>query len=58
LRRIKVVIAKTHGRTLRWQLYVRPGTRKTYIVEANSQPKGGLYWKQAWSSPFTVRVRR
>jgi hypothetical protein len=56
-RRIRVVTAKTHGWTLRWQLHVRPGSRRTYIVEANSQPKGGPYWQRAWSSPFTVRVR-
>jgi|tagenome__1003787_1003787.scaffolds.fasta_scaffold20870956_4 hypothetical protein len=39
-----------------WQLRVRPGTNKIYIAAANSQPKGGQYWQQAWSKPFRVRV--
>jgi hypothetical protein len=62
--RIAVVTAKPH-RSLSpgnahsdWRLRVRPGTNKIYIVEANSQPKGGQYWRQARSKPFRVRVAR
>ena len=40
-----------------WQLRVRPGTNKIYIAQANSQPKGGQVWQDAWSKPFRVRVR-
>lgn len=39
-----------------WQLRVRPGKNKIYIAEANSQPKYGQYWQNAWSKPFRVRV--
>jgi len=39
-----------------WQLRVRPGTNKIYIAQANSQPKGGQVWQDAWSKPFRVRV--
>jgi hypothetical protein len=54
-RRIRVVTATAHGWHLNWQLAVRPRTRTSYIVEANSQPEGGgLYWQRAWSRPFTV----
>jgi hypothetical protein len=63
--RIAVVMAKLHPRTknapfgeLLWQLRVRPRTWTTYIAEAASQPRGGQVWRQARSSPFTVRVRR
>jgi len=61
--RIAVVMAKPGQRSENpenahsdWQLRVRPGTNKIYIAEANSQPKGGQYWQQAWSRPFRVRV--
>lgn len=54
-RRIRVVTATTYKWHLNWELYVRPRTRTIYIVEANSQPKGGgLYWQRAWSKPFRV----
>jgi hypothetical protein len=62
--RIKVVIAKPHRSTTTgdaysvWQLRVRPGASKIYIAEANSQPKGGQVWQDAWSKPFRVRVGR
>jgi hypothetical protein len=52
--RIRVVGAATHGWHLNWQLAVRPRKRTIYIVEANSQPEGGVYWRRAWSRPFTV----
>jgi hypothetical protein len=41
-----------------WRLHIRPGKRKIYIAEANTQPTGGQYWQQAWSKPFRVRVGR
>lgn len=41
-----------------WRLHVRPGANKIYIAEANSQPKYGRYWQDAWSKPFRVRVGR
>jgi len=41
-----------------WQLRVRPGKSRIYIAGANSQPKYGRYWQDAWSRPFRVRVDR
>jgi hypothetical protein len=53
--RIRIVTARTHGWHLNWQLAVRPRARTIYVVEANSQPKGGgQYWQRAWSRSFTV----
>lgn len=62
--RIRVVTAKPHRATTFgdaysvWQFHVRPGANKIYIAEANSQPKGGKVWQDAWSRPFRVRVGR
>jgi hypothetical protein len=41
-----------------WHLRVRPRAHTTYVVEANSQPAAGQYWRNASSSPFSVRFRR
>ena len=41
-----------------WVLWVRPHAHTTYIVEANSQPKGGQFWENARSKPFGVYARR
>jgi hypothetical protein len=63
-RRIAVVTAKPHRANSRglpysvWQLRVRPRAHMIYIAEANSQPAGGKYWRQAWSKSFRVRVGR
>ncbi len=41
-----------------WVLWVRPRAHTTYMVKANSQPKGGQFWKNARSRPFGLYVRR
>jgi len=41
-----------------WVLWVRPHAHMTYMVEANSQPKGGQFWENAQSNPFGVYSRR
>ena len=41
-----------------WVLWVRPHAHTTYMVEANSQPKGGQFWENARSKPFGVYPRR
>lgn len=41
-----------------WVLWVRPHAHTTYMVKANSQPKGGQFWENAQSKPFGVYVRR
>jgi hypothetical protein len=41
-----------------WRLWVRPHGGTTYMVEANTQPKAGKFWKTAWSKPFGVYARR
>jgi hypothetical protein len=40
-----------------WVLWVRPHAQTTYMVEANSQPKGGQFWENAQSKPLDVYVR-
>ncbi len=41
-----------------WVLWVRPHAHTTYMVEANSQPKGGQFWENARSTLFGVYARR
>jgi hypothetical protein len=41
-----------------WHLRVWPRAHTIFIVEANSQPAGGQFWRNARSRPFRVRVVR
>lgn len=63
LHRVAVVRAKyspgPHGLgRLVWRLHVRPRATTAYIAEAVYQPRSGRVWKQAWSKPLKVVVRR
>jgi hypothetical protein len=63
LHRIAVVMAKLTPKRdpfghLVWRLHVRPRATTTYIAEAVYQPPSGRVWKQAWSKPLKVVVRR
>lgn len=40
-----------------WQRIIRPRRTTIYIVEANSQPSSGEFWRAARSRPFKVVVR-
>lgn len=39
-----------------WVLWVRPHAHTTYMVQANSQPKGGQFWENARSNRFGFYV--